>query len=439
MLVKIIDNKSGTATGAVNYVLGSLNHKGEKRDFEPVVLRGDPKLTKEIDETFCAKFQHKAISGVIAFRQGEDLTPDEMNKFLDDFEKTFLGNMRNRVNAFYVLHEEKEEDGGTSKHVHFVINRCDLETGKSYNPFPTPQKSKQLLPNDKKFELKDLFQKIQNQLHGWKPVTDDDPLKIEQETKFLDKVHGLKDLKSKTDFDNYFQSLVKNGTVKNRDELLKHIKQQGFELSRLGQDYISIKMSDGKNVRLKGGIYEKNDGKDYAVKIEDTKKKNDEIIKSYKEPQSLTKQIERLNKLIEYRNTYNSKPERYSASTKNQPVFARELQREIEKQAQAKTASHTPAKVASHTPSTSATRTAGVDAVSARIGAIRAVSGHEPSPTLGMSSGGGGGGDIDGQINEARSAVMNAKTDIERANAKARLAQLLAQKEKMAQQKMKHG
>lgn len=427
MLVKIINNKSGTATGAVNYVLGSHNHKHEKRDFDPVVLRGNPELTKEIDKTFCDKFQHKAISGVIAFRQGEDLSPDEINKFLDDFEKTFLGNMRNRVNALYVLHEEKEEDGGTSKHIHLVINRCDLETGKSYNPFPPDH-----------IKLKDLFQKIENQLHDWKPVIEEDPLKFSQETKFLDKATGLKNLKSRTELDNYFQDLVKNGTVKNRDELLKHIKQQGLELSRMGQDYISIKIDDGKNVRLKGGIYEKNDGKDYAVKIEETKNKNDEIKKSYQEPTTLSKQIERLNKLIEYRNTYNSKPERYSATTKNQPVFSRELKRELELQAHAKTASHAPASTSQSTSTHTPGARSSIDTVSARIGAIRAGSGHEPSPTLGTQSAGAGGGDIDGQINEAMSEVNNAKTPAQKANAMAKLKQLLEQKARMAQ-KMKHG
>jgi hypothetical protein len=53
--------------------------------------------------------------------------------------------------------------------------------------------------------------------------------------------------------------LAKNGTVKNRDELLAYlVKNHGAKITRKNNDYVSIKIGENKAVRFSEGIF-KND------------------------------------------------------------------------------------------------------------------------------------------------------------------------------------
>src|SRR5690606_3596181 len=80
--------------------------------------------------------------------------------------------------------------------------------------------------------------------------------------------------KTKFELDKAMREMVKSGEVKNREELIEILKSSGYELSRIGDDYISIKNDNGRNMRFRGGIYAYNDDKDYQEIIDLFKEKS---------------------------------------------------------------------------------------------------------------------------------------------------------------------
>lgn len=308
MIIKIIDNspkkgKNGTATGAVNYVLSSHDHKKNERDFEPVVLDGDPQLTKDID-LLCSKFEHKCISGVISFAPDEKLTHEQKLQLIKEFKNTFLGNMKDRVNCLFVEH--KEHDG---EHFHFIINKIDLETGKAYNPFN---------PGDTTKELKECFVKIQNAKHGFNQVVAD-PYKLklsngEKKAKLYSEYKTkFSNLYTKENIHKACVDLIKNGVVKNKDELVKFLQEDmGYKLYNNQSNIVILK--DNAKIVLKGAIHQNNNNSyaDIRKSFVDWKQgKANEV--------DINKQIEKLNRLVKVRDEHNEK--RYTAKPHKEVKF----------------------------------------------------------------------------------------------------------------------
>lgn len=298
MLVKNFEN-SGGADGAVNYVLSEFDHTGKRRSVEPKVLRGNPEITKDICREFCSKFSHKTVSGVLSFRDNEKITDEQKQKLMDDFEKTFFGNMKDRINILWVEHMDKG-----NLELHYVINRVDLDTGKATNPFHFSPKTKELIK---------LFSAVKNYEFGFKQI-EEKPLKTQltsNEIKCKDKErHGFQNLDTKLKLESALQMLVKNGDIKNRKELIEFLQEEGKILSRIGEDYISIEVKGGRNIRLKGGIFARNEDKDYKQIIKESKDSKEEF--------DIVKAVSKLNKIVEQRDSYNE--ERYTAE-KHKPVF----------------------------------------------------------------------------------------------------------------------
>jgi hypothetical protein len=294
---------SGSAVGAVNYVLSNFDSNRTLRNVPPKILRGDVAITKIIDKEFCQKFQHKSLSGVLSFRAGEAITEQQKQSLIDDFEKAMFGNMRSRVNALYVEHGDKK---GNRLEIHYVINRVDLDTGKFFNPCPPGQLTKELVKT---------FSALKNQEYGFKAI-EEDPLK----TKYTDNEtkgrknsrNGFHELKGKVRIDRALMDLVKDGTLKNRAELLGFLGDNNMKLSRIGNDYISIE-KDGRNIRLRGGIYA-DTGKDYQIATLESR--------SVEKP-TYAQNLSRLNEIVAIRNQYNS--QRFNAKIKIRPALMSKL------------------------------------------------------------------------------------------------------------------
>lgn len=321
--------KGGSTSSAVNYVLSDKNHKGEHRHEKPLVLKGDEFLTRQAGE-LSSKFSNETTSGVIAFAKGENPTQEEMLKIIDRYEQTFLGNMRDRVAPLYVLHEEKD-----AKHIHVIIPNIDLKTGKAYNPFPPGQLTKDLLKS---------FSSLENHNHAWEQVKEN-PLKPSQ-TKTAHKASAHKNdseffksiFKNSTDkrtFEKSCIELVKSGEVKNRDELISFLKENGYTLSRIGKDYLSIENPQGKNFRLKDGIF--SSGTDYKEQV----KQAIEQVKTF-DPKKVADQI---NRIVSLRNAYNEK--RFNAKTEQAGYRAKPI---ADKPQASQTRSNAPAVAGSQLP-----------------------------------------------------------------------------------------
>jgi hypothetical protein len=299
MLINNFKN-SGSAEGAVNYILSMYDHNGKLRSVEPRVLDGDPQLTKDICNNFCGHLKHKTVSGVISFRDNENPTEEQKKQVIEEFKNTFLGKMKNKCNCVFVEHTDKG-----NVEIHYVINRIELnnvddmkddfsKSGRYFNPFPPGKHTKELMK---------LFSENMNNKFGFEQVKED-PLKIklsQNELKCIGKEkHGIKNLTEKVKICEALEDMVKNGMLKNRKELVEFLKDEGFKIERLGEDYLSIKNPnpDGRNIRFKGGIFAEHNGLDY--------KEVKELAKN-KPKQSKEVAQDKLDKLVEKRGEYYKK------------------------------------------------------------------------------------------------------------------------------------
>ena len=169
MYIKIFAHGKGDASSAASYVMDDVDHLNIVRA-DVQVLRGDPQTFAAIAESI--ENQWKYTSGVIAWSKDDAPTNDEINEVLDTFEAhAFAGLKPTQYHFTAVLHEE--DDG--SKHVHFLVPRLELETGKALNIAPPG--------NQKYFDpLRDYF----NYSKGWSRP--DDPA-LQRDTQKPDYVH----------------------------------------------------------------------------------------------------------------------------------------------------------------------------------------------------------------------------------------------------------
>ncbi|WP_175878058.1 relaxase/mobilization nuclease domain-containing protein [Burkholderia sp. BCC0097] len=291
---------TGNAEAGVKYFLSAIDSKGNKRSVKPEILRGNPENTINISRDLCADRDLKTSSGVISFAHNEKPSREELEKLLDDLEKTFFGNMRNRVNALFVAHADTK-----NFHIHFMINRIDLKTGKAYNPFP---------PGQMTLDLMEHFTRLKNEELGYEQVVKKSTTKLEltdSERKARRGHFSLDILKDKISLDKSIQKLVKDGAVKDRNELIDFLKNEGLKLSRIGEDYISIER-EGRNIRLRGGIYAKNEDKPYEVV------KQEFIASKVSNAFDMNKSVAIVNRIVKARDDYNTK--RYDAKPASKPV-----------------------------------------------------------------------------------------------------------------------
>ncbi|MBY4720425.1 relaxase/mobilization nuclease domain-containing protein [Ralstonia mannitolilytica] len=397
MIIKLIDNsrkngKNGTATGAVNYVLSSKDWKGEKRECEPMVLEGNPQLTKDID-MLVKNNEQKCISGVIAFAKNEKLTDEQKRELIKDFEKTFLGNMRGRVNCLYVEH--KEEDG---EHIHFIINKIDLKTNRSYNPFSPGKITK---------ELRECFTAIQNNKYGFNQVIAD-PMKTilsngEKKAKlYSDYKNKFASLYDKVNIDKACKDLVRKGVVKDKEGLVKFLQEDmGYKLYNNRNNIVILK--DNAKIVLKGGIYQSG-----SLSYKEIKDGFDKWKQEQGNKIDIDSRLEKLNKLVNLRDEYNS--DRYKARPSKPVVF-----KNLPKQGKAQNELGTAQSSRTTLPPTQAGKTAQTASYEDKPNHAQPTSNSNNKAGGGStgSSGGSGGGSSNGGgasgSNVSRSAIETAK------------------------------
>ena len=248
MYVKFLKHGKGDPAKAASYLVDDVDHLNRPRPHIEV-LRGDPQTFAAIAESI--ENQWKYTSGVIAWSKDDAPTNDEINEVLDTFEAhAFAGLKPTQYHFTAVLHEE--DDG--SKHVHFLVPRLELETGKALNIAPPG--------NQKYFDpLRDYF----NYSKGWSRP--DDPA-LQRDTQKPDYVHfedaaalraGLKDEpvnNVREKIGRYIEQRVEHGFIRDRKDVLDAISELG-EVTRTSDKFISLKI-DGKAIRLKGAFYESN-------------------------------------------------------------------------------------------------------------------------------------------------------------------------------------
>ena len=140
MMIKFLARGTGSAAAAADYLTREQNlspeqdqdqdqdRNPEKHPEEVKVLRGNPHQVADVADAL--QFEHKYTSGVIAWAPEDKPSDAQINRVVDEFEKTAWAGLEPDRYAWAAV-QHREAGGGV--HVHVLAARCDLETGKSLN------------------------------------------------------------------------------------------------------------------------------------------------------------------------------------------------------------------------------------------------------------------------------------------------------------------
>ncbi len=251
MNVTIFPTGKGGSESAVRYLLSDTDHEGKKRSVIPEILFGDPDTFTTIANA--TKRQHKYTSGVIAFRDHETITPDQVTTLIETFRATFLPGLKVDENFadFWVMHREKG-----NVELHFLVANTELVSTQQLNIHP---------PGEKNIQFFNAFSAVMNDTFGFAQVVPD-PLKISLKPFEAKSPNGKKDKKAKDDFAKVLHTEIVGGFIKDRNQLIGYLKHQGVEVPTIGTDFITVRLPGAKkNTRLKGPLFTK--GSDYAALV----------------------------------------------------------------------------------------------------------------------------------------------------------------------------
>ena len=229
MVVKFFSNKKGGSVKALDYLLNEREKDGTAR-----VLAGDEQLTRNIINSI--SFTHKVCVGCLSFEE-KNIDEDLKYKIMSDFEKNLLPSLESdQYNILWVEHTDKNR-----LELNFVIPKIELTRKIALNPFYHKQDLSRV----------DVWQNLTNLTYGFSDPKD--PSKQRTLQGASKKISLQKDYEK---LDETLHDLVKNGQIKNRDQMIELLNENGIFVNRTGADYISVKLPDSKKARrYKGGIY----------------------------------------------------------------------------------------------------------------------------------------------------------------------------------------
>lgn len=281
MICKFFENKKGTAGGTPS--LDYLLNKQRVKNGTARILKGDESLTREIIKSL--DFKQKACVGCLSFEE-KNIDENTKKEIMESFENALLTpEMQGRYNILWVEHTDKGR-----LELNFVIPKIDLETIKSFNPYYH------------KVDLKrvDTFVDLTNLTYGF--TNPKDPAK-EQNIKNIN--HHAKTFEDHKALDNHFKELAIDGTIRNRDELIRYIEKElnGIvEITRKGKDYLGLKLpNDKKATRYKGELYQNGNYADTFRKENERKQQKARELSSAGNRENIERLKTKLDELIEYK------------------------------------------------------------------------------------------------------------------------------------------
>lgn len=252
MNVTIFPTGKGGVESAVNYLLGDVDHSDKKRIIAPELIQGDPDTFTTIANA--TNRLHKYTSGVIALRDNESLSFEQINAVIEAFRSTFLPGLKPDENFadFWVAHREKG-----NLELHFLVANTELTTGRQLNIHP---------PGQKNIDLFNAFSAVMNDNLGFAQVVPD-PLKISLKPFEAKSQNGKKDKKAKGDLAQLLHAEILDGSITNRNQLIGKLVRSGIEVPKVGKDFITVRLpSHQKNTRLKGALFAKDSDYQELVK-----------------------------------------------------------------------------------------------------------------------------------------------------------------------------
>lgn len=230
MLVKFFENEKGGGVGSVYYLLNDRVQEGTAR-----LLRGDKWLTLSLINAI--EFKHKVTFGSLNFT--EKNLPDKIKtEIMDRFEKMLLAGLERdkNYNILWVEHTDKE-----NLELNFVIPKIELQSLKSLQPYYHKADLSRV----------DTFKEIINLEYDLS-----DPNDPARGSRISGSRKKKELFKSIQELDEIVQEQVLNGRLNSRDEIIAYLRENGVEVPKISQEYISVKLPEAKsNKRLKGAVY----------------------------------------------------------------------------------------------------------------------------------------------------------------------------------------
>jgi len=233
MIVKFHPRGSGRGSGPVDYLLG------RDRQREGATLdRGDPAVIMALIDS--SPYAKKYTSGVLSFAEA-DLPRETKDKLMSDFEKMLLPGLdADQYSCLWVEHRDKGR-----LELNFVIPNIELTSGKRLQPYY--EKADKPRVNAWKIGVN-----AEHRLHD-----PDDP--IHRRELVTPRNLPLDTQKAAQALTDGLLHMAAAGSITNRDDVVKTLSSAGFEVVRQTKNSISIANPDGgRNIRLKGMIYEQN-------------------------------------------------------------------------------------------------------------------------------------------------------------------------------------
>lgn len=233
MIVKFHARGVGRGSGPVDYLLG----RDRERDGAQL-LSGEPDLIIALCDS--SPYAKKYTSGVLSFEE-EDLPKAQKDILMSSFEKTLLPGLdKNQYACLWVEHKDKGR-----LELNFLIPNVELQTGKRLQPY---------------FDKAD-----KPRVNAWKVMVNakyqlhdpDDP-KNHRTLVTANNLPKEKQAIAQTITDSLLH-LAGHGQINSREDVLNLLNEGGFSVVRKTTKSISIADPDGgRNIRLKGAIYEQN-------------------------------------------------------------------------------------------------------------------------------------------------------------------------------------
>ena len=244
MLNKVFKHGGGGASGVMNYMLKDPDDPRLARE-GATVLRGDVEIQAQLIDSLVGQFKQQYVSGCWSFEEAPDQVTDaQKNEIMDGTERLmFAGLDPDRVSITWIEHTDKGR-----LELNYIVACVDLEHGRHFQPY--------VHSHDK--DRFNAFRDIQNIKHGFtEPL---DPAKAQTQTQSDNLPRTTKELKEAITAE--LESQVVQGLITNRDDVKQALNELGYEITRSGKDYISIKNPDpkGRNIKFKstieGGLYD---------------------------------------------------------------------------------------------------------------------------------------------------------------------------------------
>lgn len=233
MIVKFHRRGVGRGSGAPEYLLG---RDGMRED--ATLLRGDPQEVQDLCDS--SSYTKKYTSGVLSFEES-NIPESDKQELMDSFESTLMAGLdKDQYSVLWVEHRDKGR-----LELNFVIPNVELTTGKRLQPYYDRADR----------PLVDAWKECANVKYSLSDPNDP------EKTRFLVTPRNLPQnkLEAAEALNQFVSTGVEAGFIKDRSDIVNALQEQGFTVARQTPSSISIADPDGgRNIRLKGALYEQN-------------------------------------------------------------------------------------------------------------------------------------------------------------------------------------